>query len=75
MIVQSCVSIGKGTRIHLVQSPHFTDEGTESLMFISNKNPEKPAGKNMWYLSVMRENDGKRTLMFIIFRRHSLLES
>lgn len=75
MIVQSCVSIGKGTRIQLVQSPHFTDEGTESLMFITNKNLEKPADQNMWYLSAMRENDEKRTLMFIIFRRYSLLES
>lgn len=73
--VQSYVSIGKGSRIHLVQSPHFIDEGAESLMFITNKDPEKSAGQNMWYLSAMRKDDGKRTLMFIIFRRYSLLES
>lgn len=72
--VQSYVSIGKGSRIHLVQSPHFIDEGAESLMFITNKDPEK-SGQNMWYLSAMRKDDGKRTLMFIIFRRYSLLES
>lgn len=45
MIVQSYVSIGKGTRIHLVQSPHFTDEGAESLMVITNKDPENSAGQ------------------------------
>ena len=44
-------------------------------MFITNKDPEKSAGQNMWYLSAMRKDDGKRTLMFIIFRRYSLLES
>lgn len=44
-------------------------------MFITNKDPEKSAGQNMRYLSAMRKDDGKRTLMFIIFRRYSLLES